>query len=111
MTVAVKPLVETARRPVKGGRRFSLNWLGAVPFLAYVGIFLLLPTAIVVGGSFVGPDGLTLSNLAAMNRPYIIGAFVNTSFNSGGAQAAWAIDGQNFSRLLSIVVLFSKLVF
>jgi hypothetical protein len=23
----------------------------------------------------------------------IIGAFVNTSFNSGGAQAAWAIDG------------------
>jgi putative spermidine/putrescine transport system permease protein len=93
LTVAAKPLVETARRPIKGGRRFSLNWLGAVPFLAYVGIFLLLPTAIVVGGAFVGPDGLTLSNLAAMNKPYIIGAFVNAVVLSAASAVIGAILG------------------
>jgi putative spermidine/putrescine transport system permease protein len=93
LTVATKPLVETARRPVKGGRRFSLNWLGAVPFLAYVGLFLLLPTAIVVGGSFVGPDGLTLSNLAAMNKPFIVGAFVNSVVLSAASALIGAILG------------------
>jgi putative spermidine/putrescine transport system permease protein len=93
LTVAAKPLVETARRPLRGGRRFSLNWLGAVPFLAYVGIFLLLPTAIVVGGAFVGPDGLTLSNLAAMNKPYIIGAFVNAVVLSAASAVIGAILG------------------
>ena len=79
MTVAAKPLVETARRPLGGGRRLSLEWLGAVPFLAYVGLFLLLPTTIVIAGSLVGPDGLTLSNLAAMNS--------QTIANVGGSQA------------------------
>jgi putative spermidine/putrescine transport system permease protein len=93
LTVATKPLVETARRPLGGGRRFSLSWLGAVPFLAYVGIFLLLPTAIVVGGAFVGPDGLTLSNLAAMNKPYIIGAFVNAVVLSAASAVIGAILG------------------
>jgi putative spermidine/putrescine transport system permease protein len=101
LTVATKPLVETARRPLGGGRRFSLNWLGAVPFLAYVGIFLLLPTAIVVGGAFVGPDGLTLSNLAAMNKPYIIGAFVNAVVLS----AASAVIGAMLGAVLAYAVV------
>ena len=93
MTVAAKPLVETAARPVRGGRRFALDWLGAVPFLAYVGVFLLLPTAIVVGGSFVGPNGLTLSNLTAMNKPFIVGAFVNSVVLSAGSAIIGAVLG------------------
>ena len=93
MTVAAKPLVETARRPLKGGRRLSLDWIGAVPFLVYVGLFLLLPTAIVVAGSFVGPEGLTLSNLTAMNKPYIIGAFVNSVVLSAASAVIGAIGG------------------
>ena len=93
MTVAAKPLVETADRSLGGGRRFSLDWLGAVPFLAYVGIFLLLPTAIVVGGSFVGPNGLTLSNLTAMNKPFIVGAFVNSVVLSAGSAIIGAVLG------------------
>ena len=101
MTVAAKPLVETARRPVRGGRRFSLDWLGAVPFLAYVGLFLLLPTTIVVAGSLVGPDGLTLSNLAAMNKPFIIGAFVNSLVLS----AASAIIGAILGAVLAYAVV------
>jgi putative spermidine/putrescine transport system permease protein len=93
LTVAAKPLVETARRPLRDGRRLSLDWLGAVPFLAYVGLFLLLPTAIVVGGSFVGPDGLTLSNLAAMNKPYIVGAFINSVVLSAASAIVGAVLG------------------
>ena len=101
MTVAAKPLVETARRPLGGGRRFSLEWLGAVPFLAYVGLFLLLPTTIVIAGSLVGPDGLTLSNLAAMNKPFIIGAFVNSLVLS----AASAIIGAILGAVLAYAVV------
>ncbi len=101
MTVAAKPLVETADRPLRGGRRFSLDWLGAVPFLAYVGLFLLLPTAIVVGGSFVGPNGLTLSNLTAMNKPFIVGAFVNSVVLSAGS----AIVGAALGAVLAYAVV------
>ena len=101
MTVAAKPLVETARRPLRGGRRFSLDWLGAVPFLAYVGLFLLLPTTIVIAGSLLGPDGLTLSNLAAMNKPFIIGAFVNSLVLS----AASAIIGAILGAVLAYAVV------
>ncbi|MEA2636922.1 MAG: putative spermidine/putrescine transport system permease protein [Chloroflexota bacterium] len=93
MTVAAKPLVETARRPLRGGRRFSLDWLGAVPFLAYVGLFLLLPTAIAVGGSFVGPNGLTLSNLTAMNQSYIVAAFVHSVVLSAASAVLGAVLG------------------
>jgi putative spermidine/putrescine transport system permease protein len=93
LTVAAKPLAETARRPLRGGRRFSLDWLGAVPFLAYVGLFLLLPTAIVVGGAFVGPKGLTVSNLTAMNKPFIIDAFVHSVVVSATSAVVGAILG------------------
>ena len=93
MTVAAKPLVDTARRPLEGGRRFSLDWLGAVPFLAYVALFLLLPTIIVVAGSFVGPTGLTLSNLTAMNKPFIVGAFVNSVVLSAASALIGAVLG------------------
>ena len=93
MTIAAKPLVDTARRPLEGGRRFSLDWLGAVPFLAYVALFLLLPTIIVVAGSFVGPTGLTLSNLTAMNKPFIVGAFVNSVVLSAASALIGAVLG------------------
>jgi putative spermidine/putrescine transport system permease protein len=93
LTVAAKPLVETARRPLRGGRRLSLDWLGALPFLAYVSLFLLLPTTIVVGGSFVGPNGLTVSNLTAMNKPFIIGAFVHSVVLSAASAIIGAILG------------------
>src|SRR4029077_4129544 len=51
------------------------------------------PTAIVVGGSFVGTNGLTLSNLTAMNKPFIVGAFVNSVVLSAGSAIIGAILG------------------
>ena len=54
------PLARSLTTPAmlpSGGRRFSLSWLGTLPFFAYVGLFLLLPTAIIVVGSFFTKDG------------------------------------------------------
>jgi len=56
--VSTLPVATTAAGPVPAGevrggrsgwsgRRPSPAWLGVVPFLAYVGVFLLLPTTIV----------------------------------------------------------------
>ena len=102
MTLAVDPSIklETARRPLGGGRRLNADWLGAVPFLAYVGLFLLLPTAIVAIGAFVGPNGVTLANLTAMNQAYIVRSFINSVVLS----AISAIIGAVFGALLAYAV-------
>ena len=83
----------TAARP-SGGRRFSLSWVGSVPFFAYVGLFLLLPTGIIVFGSFVTKDGsFTLANFADIDKPYIIKSFTNSLIISSVSAAIGAIVG------------------
>lgn len=90
-----------------------MAWIGAVPFFGYVALFLLLPTAIVVVGAFFGPDGLTLANLAGLNRSFIVSAFINSVILSavsaligavGGAIVAYAVATGNrngtFRRLV-----------
>src|SRR5258708_17293133 len=68
----------TAARP-SGGRRFSLSWVGALPFFAYVGLFLLLPTGIIVAGAFFTKEGsFTFANFADIDKPSIINAFTNS---------------------------------
>jgi putative spermidine/putrescine transport system permease protein len=49
--------------------------LGTVPFFAYVAIFLIIPTLVVVIGAFTGDGGFTLDNLAALGDSYILDAF------------------------------------
>ncbi|GAC1483971.1 MAG: ABC transporter permease subunit [Candidatus Dormibacteria bacterium] len=115
MTVAAAPsVVKTARRPTGGGRRFSLAWVGAVPFLGYVALFLLLPTSIVVIGAFLNEQGFTLSNLAALNKEFIIRAFVNSVILStvsavvgavGGAILAYAVAAGDRDGTLRRLVL------
>ncbi|TMC81206.1 MAG: ABC transporter permease subunit [Chloroflexi bacterium] len=69
----------TAGRPKEGGRRFSLDWLGTVPFLAYVAVFLFLPTLIIVAGAFVSADGgVTLGNFSAVTRSFVVRAALNS---------------------------------
>ena len=83
----------TAARP-SGGRRFSLSWVGAVPFFAYVGLFLLLPTGIIVAGSFVTKDGsFTLANFADIDKPYIIKSFTNSLIISSVSAGLGAVVG------------------
>jgi len=84
-----------------GGRRLSLNWLGAVPFLVYVAVFLLLPTAIITAGAFLKGDGsATLSNFQDLSRTYVISATVNSILLS----ALTAIVGASFGALLAYAI-------
>jgi putative spermidine/putrescine transport system permease protein len=100
LTVAAKPFVASVRRPRGGGARLSLDWLGVLPFLGYVGLFLLLPTVIVVTGAFLSDNGFTLSNITAMNEPYIVSAFSNSVILS----AASAIIGAVLGAILAYAV-------
>ncbi len=94
MTAAGNPAVNTAARPDTGGRRVSASWLGVVPFFIYVGLFLLLPTAIVVVGSFRTLDGaLTLSNFSGIDKPFMVKAFTNSLVVSSISSVAGAILG------------------
>ena len=64
------------------------------PFFVYVGLFLLLPTAIIVAGSFAATDGtFTLSNLTAINQAYMITSFVNSLTISVASALVGAIAG------------------
>lgn len=61
-------------RPAEAGRgrRFSLVWLGTVPFFAYALLFLFLPSGQVMVGAFRDVDGgFTLDNLRTLfDEPY-----------------------------------------
>jgi putative spermidine/putrescine transport system permease protein len=84
----------SAARPLGGGRRLPLSWVGAVPFFFYVGLFLLLPTAIIVIGSFLdSKGGFTLSNLKAIDQPYMIQSFTTSLTVSAVSALAGAVLG------------------
>ncbi len=93
MTAAGNPAVTGVGRPMVGGRRLSLTWLGAVPFLGYVGVFLFLPAAIIVAGAFASEGGLTLANFANLSRPYIVSAIVGSIILSAVTAVAGAVLG------------------
>ncbi|MHB8589160.1 MAG: ABC transporter permease [Candidatus Dormibacteraceae bacterium] len=101
MTAAGNPAVIGVGRPMVGGRRLSLDWIGAVPFLAYVAVFLLLPTGIIAGGAFLTGDNLpTLSNFTNLSRSYVVSATVNSVFLS----AITAVLGAIFGALLAYAI-------
>jgi putative spermidine/putrescine transport system permease protein len=61
-------------------RRPAPAWIGTVPFLAYVGVFLLWPTGIVLYDSFRNPNGgFQFSSLSILGNSsvqnYFIGSF------------------------------------
>jgi putative spermidine/putrescine transport system permease protein len=101
LTVAGSPAVEGVGRPLLGGRRLALDWVGAVPFLAYVSVFLLLPTGIIAVGSFVDGDGAaTLGNFRILTEPYIVTATIN----SVAVSAVTAVIGAALGAILAYVV-------
>jgi putative spermidine/putrescine transport system permease protein len=115
LTIAGAPAVSTtAGRPL-GGRRLPLDWIGAVPFLIYVAVFLFLPTVIIVGGSVFDANGsLTLVNFSHLSRSYIVKTTINTISLSAvtavvgailGALVAYAIATGNPQGLLRRITL------
>ena len=93
MTAVANPELKTALRPREGGRRFPLHWIGALPFLLYAGLFLLLPTVIVVVGAFVGKDGPSLSNITDLNQRFVLNAFVSSLLISTASAVVGAVTG------------------
>ena len=88
-----------------GNSRFkgAGNYLALIPFHAYVGLFLVLPTLIVTIGAFSTSDGqLTLQNIAAM---FTTPAFVSSFIKSLQLAVITAILGAVFGGLLSWAVL------
>lgn len=84
-----------------GGRRLSLDWIGAVPFLAYVAVFLLLPTGIILVGAILNGDGsATLSNFKDLSRSYVMTSIVNSVVLS----AITAVVGAVFGALLAYAI-------
>ena len=103
MTTAGSPAVTTnVGRPFLGGRRFSLDWVGAVPFFAYVAIFLLLPSGIVALGAFFDANNaFTLENFAHLNRSYVLKATIDTTIVS----LITAVLGAIFGALLAYAIV------
>ena len=114
MSAAASTAIQRVGRPVGGGRRLPVSWIGAVPFFGYVALFLLLPTLIVVVGAFFSDSGLTLSNLTGLQKDFIVSAFVNSVILSatsaligavGGAILAYAVATGNPSGSVRRLVL------
>ena len=102
MTTAGSPAVTTnVGRPILGGRRFSLDWIGAVPFLVYVTLFLLLPTSIVAFGAFFDANNsFTLANFEHLSRSYVVKATIDTTVTS----AITALLGATLGALLAYAI-------
>ena len=98
-----------------------LNWLGATPYFAYVGLFLLLPTVLLAVGAFVDKDGRpTLANVTAIGQPYLLKTFVGSTVISlvsalvgaiAGATLAYAVATGNPRGALRRVVTSAAGVF
>lgn len=97
----------TASGPATGGagaRRFrgAGNYLALVPFHAYVGLFLLLPTLIVTVGAFTTTEGgFTLDNIVRM---FTDDVFVSAFMKSIQLGVGTAIAGAIFGALLAWAV-------
>ncbi len=83
------------------GLRSSGALLGVVPFFVYTGIFLLVPTLVVIVGAFLGPDNQpTTSSIAALTQP----AFLSALKASVILSAATAVAGAALGGLLAYAV-------
>ncbi len=58
---------------------FSWNWLGVLPFLAFVIAFQLFPTLSIIVRAFTDSTGhFSLDNIRALNDPVVIGSYWST---------------------------------
>lgn len=80
--------------PAPRGARHDWSWLGLLPFVAYLAVFLLLPTALaLLTGLFDGDGAFTWNNLAGLVDPVILGAFWASTWVSVLTAAIGAVVG------------------
>ncbi len=76
-----------------------------MPFLVYVGVFLVYPTVLVLAGAFQDSDGgFTVENLTALTKDVYLQAFLR----SVELSALTALLGAVFGALLSWAVAFGR---
>jgi putative spermidine/putrescine transport system permease protein len=92
------------RAPFRTRLRGVTALLGTVPFFAYVTIFLIIPTLVVVIGAFAGPGGATLENIKALGNSYILDAFGRSILLS----AISALVGAVLGALLAYALVTAK---
>ncbi|PRY30710.1 putative spermidine/putrescine transport system permease protein [Pseudosporangium ferrugineum] len=91
-----------ARRPRLRG---ATALLGTVPFFAYVTVFLVIPTLVVVIGAFAGDEGgFTLGNVEALGNGYVLDAFGRSTALS----AMSAVIGAVLGALLAYALVTAK---
>ncbi len=102
--------VDHGDNPVPANRR-SVGWhrvstlVGVIPFFVFVGIFLLIPTIVVVVGAFASDDNRpTLSNISALFDSHIVTAFVNSIMLS----VVTALVGAILGALLAYALVTGK---
>ena len=78
--VDVVTTTKTGARPSWAGRRPPTPaWVGTVPFFAYVAVFLLWPTGIVVVDALKNPNGAwAFSNISELGNPLVRGYFIGS---------------------------------
>ena len=97
---AAIPSATRAAGPASGGAgsrriRSAGNYLALVPFLAYVSLFLIVPTLLVAIGAFTtGQGGFTLDNVSLLfTDEVVVSAFVKSVQLAVGTAIAGAIIG------------------
>jgi putative spermidine/putrescine transport system permease protein len=113
--VATTPGGSTRNKGGAAGRPSAAAWLVAVPFLAFVGTFLVYPTVLVLFGAFQDTDGgFTLGNLTSLFTGVVFDAFVRSIELSAltavigaifGALLTWAIAVGNPDGMLRRIVV------
>ncbi len=74
-------------------RRFSLGWVGLVPFAAYLLLFLALPTVLAISSGVLVNGRLNLANLSALTDPVILRTFWNSVWLSAFTAVVGAVVG------------------
>ncbi|MEV6348704.1 ABC transporter permease subunit [Actinoplanes sp. NPDC051851] len=99
-------LEATPQRVASRPRLRGAALLGTVPFFAYVAIFLIIPTLVVLIGAFTGDGGhgFTLDNVSALGDEYILAAFGRSFLLS----AVSALIGAFSGALLAYAVSTAK---
>ncbi|MER7577804.1 ABC transporter permease subunit [Streptomyces sp. NPDC126514] len=96
---------EDARHRARASRaaaRGGLRYLGLLPFLAYVGVFLVFPTFIVVLGAFQdGQGNVSLTNVRALTQRVYLEAYARSLQLSAASAAIGAVLGALLAWALS----------
>jgi putative spermidine/putrescine transport system permease protein len=76
-------------------------WAGLLPFLAYLAIFLVVPTVTVIVGAFQSDAGFTLDNLQGLFEP----AALSVMWRSVLLSATSAVVGAVFGSFLAYLIV------